>query len=348
MSSGVIEDSQAKKWSRIAARTDRIAESLSARQAPSNAPRVESYKQLVKTLSEKKSVLDLLKPSKSESLDGESVAIYQSFSASSMSQKVSISPPPSRAPAFPVAAAAPAPTEPPRTVETPTSLTFSATNSPLPPTKTASASTTSSFSSNSTTSSSSTVVSTLPATVKETTEKPTTVSSVAPDAASVVVPVPSPVPEKVVEELKPVVAAKENARVPAPKAETQPAPVSTPAPSTVPVPAISPSKSAPASISSSAPIAAASAPTPVSPVQAAATTPHTPHSDGALEEGKKMSVDDFESLAIIGRGAFGEVRLVRRKDSNDREVYGKNRSHINSTPWTYGCVFLSDEINAEG
>ena len=31
------------------------------------------------------------------------------------------------------------------------------------------------------------------------------------------------------------------------------------------------------------------------------------------ESRKKITVSDFESLAVIGRGAFGEVRLVRRK-----------------------------------
>lgn len=31
------------------------------------------------------------------------------------------------------------------------------------------------------------------------------------------------------------------------------------------------------------------------------------------ETRKRMTVSDFESLVIIGRGAFGEVRLVRRK-----------------------------------
>lgn len=35
------------------------------------------------------------------------------------------------------------------------------------------------------------------------------------------------------------------------------------------------------------------------------------------ENRKKMAVSDFESLAIIGRGAFGEVRLVRRKGKKD-------------------------------
>lgn len=31
------------------------------------------------------------------------------------------------------------------------------------------------------------------------------------------------------------------------------------------------------------------------------------------ENRKKITVADFESLAVIGRGAFGEVRLARRK-----------------------------------
>lgn len=38
---------------------------------------------------------------------------------------------------------------------------------------------------------------------------------------------------------------------------------------------------------------------------------------------KRLTTDDFEPLTIIGRGAFGEVRLVRMKDRNSREVYGK-------------------------
>lgn len=36
---------------------------------------------------------------------------------------------------------------------------------------------------------------------------------------------------------------------------------------------------------------------------------------------KKLCRDDFESLAIIGRGAFGEVRLVRMKDHSTKEIY---------------------------
>jgi serine/threonine kinase 38 len=35
------------------------------------------------------------------------------------------------------------------------------------------------------------------------------------------------------------------------------------------------------------------------------------------ESRKKVTTADFESLAVIGRGAFGEVRLVRRKQKGD-------------------------------
>jgi len=36
---------------------------------------------------------------------------------------------------------------------------------------------------------------------------------------------------------------------------------------------------------------------------------------------KRFTVDDFETIAIIGRGAFGEVRVVRRNDTHNKEVY---------------------------
>ena len=36
---------------------------------------------------------------------------------------------------------------------------------------------------------------------------------------------------------------------------------------------------------------------------------------------KKMSVLDFETLTIIGRGAFGEVRVCRKKDDKHGEIY---------------------------
>lgn len=41
------------------------------------------------------------------------------------------------------------------------------------------------------------------------------------------------------------------------------------------------------------------------------------------EARKKMTTDDFESLAIIGKGAFGEVRLVRTKGKHPNEIYGE-------------------------
>lgn len=40
------------------------------------------------------------------------------------------------------------------------------------------------------------------------------------------------------------------------------------------------------------------------------------------ESRKKITPADFESLAIIGRGAFGEVRLVRRKGKPEDEGTG--------------------------
>mmetsp|Transcript_25097 Transcript_25097/g.50005 ORF Transcript_25097/g.50005 Transcript_25097/m.50005 type:complete len:402 (-) Transcript_25097:590-1795(-) len=39
-----------------------------------------------------------------------------------------------------------------------------------------------------------------------------------------------------------------------------------------------------------------------------------------MERRRKMTQNDFESLAVIGRGAFGEVRLVRTKASKLHEV----------------------------
>lgn len=32
---------------------------------------------------------------------------------------------------------------------------------------------------------------------------------------------------------------------------------------------------------------------------------------------KKLNVNDFTNVAIIGRGAFGEVRVVRKNDSGE-------------------------------
>jgi hypothetical protein len=41
------------------------------------------------------------------------------------------------------------------------------------------------------------------------------------------------------------------------------------------------------------------------------------------ETRKKITVADFESLALVGRGAFGEVRLVRRKGKKDDPQTGQ-------------------------
>jgi hypothetical protein len=76
-----------------------------------------------------------------------------------------------------------------------------------------------------------------------------------------------------------------------------------------PIPSSVPSSSASSALPPPAPILTASA-------EKGLTSPQAQ---------KKLNRSDFESLAIIGRGAFGEVRLVRRKDSlsssGDKEVY---------------------------
>lgn len=37
-----------------------------------------------------------------------------------------------------------------------------------------------------------------------------------------------------------------------------------------------------------------------------------------IREGRKrLTKADFEALAMIGRGAFGEVRLVRKRDTGE-------------------------------
>ena len=38
--------------------------------------------------------------------------------------------------------------------------------------------------------------------------------------------------------------------------------------------------------------------------------------EGLREKRKEISVFDFEPITIIGRGAFGEVRIVRHKETN--------------------------------
>lgn len=41
------------------------------------------------------------------------------------------------------------------------------------------------------------------------------------------------------------------------------------------------------------------------------------HAEMATTPERRLSVDDFEALSLIGRGAFGEVRLVRRRDTRE-------------------------------
>ena len=36
-----------------------------------------------------------------------------------------------------------------------------------------------------------------------------------------------------------------------------------------------------------------------------------------MQQRKRLSTNDFESMAVVGRGAFGTVRLVRKKDTGD-------------------------------
>ncbi len=47
------------------------------------------------------------------------------------------------------------------------------------------------------------------------------------------------------------------------------------------------------------------------------------------ESRKKISPADFESLAVVGRGAFGEVRLVRRKPTNKSGTQQNNDPFLN-------------------
>jgi serine/threonine kinase 38 len=43
--------------------------------------------------------------------------------------------------------------------------------------------------------------------------------------------------------------------------------------------------------------------------------------DEMRDQRKRLSTDDFEPLALIGKGAFGEVRLVRMRERYSREIY---------------------------
>ena len=43
--------------------------------------------------------------------------------------------------------------------------------------------------------------------------------------------------------------------------------------------------------------------------------------DDMRDQRKRLTTNDFEALALIGKGAFGEVRLVRMKERYSREIY---------------------------
>ena len=43
--------------------------------------------------------------------------------------------------------------------------------------------------------------------------------------------------------------------------------------------------------------------------------------DALRDQRKRLTTDDFEPLALIGKGAFGEVRLVRMRERFSREIY---------------------------
>jgi len=46
-----------------------------------------------------------------------------------------------------------------------------------------------------------------------------------------------------------------------------------------------------------------------------ATTQDDGPIENLMEKGKKISLDDFQMLKVIGRGSFGKVYLVRHKES---------------------------------
>lgn len=43
--------------------------------------------------------------------------------------------------------------------------------------------------------------------------------------------------------------------------------------------------------------------------------------DDMRDQRKRLTTDDFDPLALIGKGAFGEVRLVRMRERFSREIY---------------------------
>lgn len=43
--------------------------------------------------------------------------------------------------------------------------------------------------------------------------------------------------------------------------------------------------------------------------------------DDLRDQRKRLTTEDFEPLALIGKGAFGEVRLVRMRERFSKEIY---------------------------
>jgi hypothetical protein len=62
--------------------------------------------------------------------------------------------------------------------------------------------------------------------------------------------------------------------------------------------------------------------------------------DAQRDMRKRLTTEDFEPLAIIGRGAFGEVRLVRMRDRFTREVYAMKSMLKQVRPCPYFHVSL--------
>ena len=57
------------------------------------------------------------------------------------------------------------------------------------------------------------------------------------------------------------------------------------------------------------------------------------------ESCKKMTPSDFESLAVIGRGAFGEVRLVRRKPGHKGSSNNNGNTAITTNNGNHNRIY---------
>jgi hypothetical protein len=310
-----------EKWTRIAAAADRLSNHLKSHplNKKTNTLRVHNYKHLLQTLAEKKSVLDLLKPSKSESIDEESVALHPLPSAlDEVSQHPYLDMTIGNNVESSAYAQAVGRMDPPITLDTPNSLTFSTTTSPVPVEHADIAT-------------NMLAIDTTEAIEKEKTNNNSAVSSTKSSFSSLsstdsTVIATHLTPEESTNLNKDVARTILSSADPFIPRATSPPRGQEPKVNKVPTLSMSPSRSAPVSISVAAlqaipPLSPKTSPVPVS-VPTSSSPLHVPPQESASAT-KKMRADDFESLAIIGRGAFGEVRLVRRKDASDREVYGK-------------------------